>query len=323
MTNVFGGYGGRTAALSNFATKAELAQKATRASGAAFGNIASLTSDGDLSDSGIAGGALTTRVYTDSRDALRVRKAGDDMSGELNMRGGRITNLGQPEHGSDAANRRFVAQQDQGVINAALQLFLARDGSSKPTADIDFGGHALRNLAGPASSDDAATMGYVDNAAISIAHMLQHKAISRDGSNAPTAAISWGGQRLTSLAGPADPQDAATKEYVDKSAGALRYYFRLHMRRPAAAFGGVDVGTFFIPNNGRFPADVRQIFITLTAVGAPNTVFLDGTKVDENYLLLKIGVKMKKGRPLNISFNAVVELTLAESIAERGVANQD
>jgi len=39
--------------------------------------------------------------------------------------------------------------------------------------------------------------------------------LATDGSNSPTADISWGNNRITDLSNPIDPQDAATKDYVD------------------------------------------------------------------------------------------------------------
>ena len=158
MTNVFGGFGTPKAGGSgDCASRAEVAQKATRAAGAKYGHVATLTSDGDLADSGVPAAALATREYVNALDALRVLKTRDIMSGDLDLRGGRLTNLGRPERDTDAVNRRFVTQRDQDTLNTCLGLFLPLDGSAKAKGDLSLGWHSVREVANPAYPGDAAT----------------------------------------------------------------------------------------------------------------------------------------------------------------------
>ena len=49
-----------------------------------------------------------TKKYVDDNDNLRVLKAGDTMSGTLNMSKSQITNLANPINGGDASNNSFV-----------------------------------------------------------------------------------------------------------------------------------------------------------------------------------------------------------------------
>ena len=49
-----------------------------------------------------------TKNYTDTRDALKVSKAGDTMTGPLAMSGQKITGLGDPTNAQDAATKTWV-----------------------------------------------------------------------------------------------------------------------------------------------------------------------------------------------------------------------
>ena len=92
-----------------------------------------------------------------------------------NMAGRRISNLGCPEHDSDAATRQTVSQLTQGVLNTAIGLFLRRDGM----------------------------------------HLIESRCFFRDGSKRPTRDLSVGNHRLTQLAPVMGPWNAANRKYID------------------------------------------------------------------------------------------------------------
>jgi len=46
-----------------------------------------------------------TKNYVDVNDNLRILKAGDTMSGALNMNNNSITNLSDPQNSGDAVNK--------------------------------------------------------------------------------------------------------------------------------------------------------------------------------------------------------------------------
>lgn len=74
----------------------------------------------------------------------------------------------------------------------------------------------------------------------------------------PTANINWGGYRITNLADPVDPQDAATKKYVDDVASGLDVKAPVRLATtgalPAYTASGSPDGDILTANaNGAFP----------------------------------------------------------------------
>ena len=52
----------------------------------------------------------TTKAHATTLDNLRVLRAGDTMTGQLNMSGNQITELGAPIESSDASTAAFVLE---------------------------------------------------------------------------------------------------------------------------------------------------------------------------------------------------------------------
>ena len=232
-----------------------------------------------------------------------------------NMAGRRITNVGPPRADTDAATRSFVANADQGVINTALGMFMALDGSTRPTADISFGGMTLKNLAGPEDEQDAVNRGYVDFSATAMARALEGKCLLRDGSNPPHRDISMGGHRLTSVAPPVHPADAANREYVDRR--SPRFHYKLRLSRMRLRGTGFQTATFHIANTGgRFGADREALSISLTPEGAPAPFCLYEYRVDGHYIELVVAVFLDRVGAPDMTFHSVIEVAKAEHVSE-------
>lgn len=160
--------------------------------------------------------------------------------GNQSMGGNKLTNVGAPTNAGDVTNKAYVDGN-----------FLALDGSNSPSNDVDWDGNRLTGLSSPVDSDDAATKAYVDNAASGALLDVQddvnfnaNKAtnvgnptaagdavnkgyadtnyINKDGSLPFTGNQSLGGHRLTDVAPPVDPTDAANKAYVESLIQGLR-----------------------------------------------------------------------------------------------------
>ena len=60
-----------------------------------------------------------TKKYTDDALALKLDKAGDQMSGPLGMGGGKIWDLGTPTLDSNATNKKYVDDADNLKLDKA------------------------------------------------------------------------------------------------------------------------------------------------------------------------------------------------------------
>lgn len=94
-----------------------------------------------------------TKNYVDTRDALRVSKAGDSMTGPLAMGGNKITGAGDPTAAQDVATKAYVDSVD------ALNVNKSGDSMTGPLA---MGGNKVTGVGTPTDSGDATTKGYAD-----------------------------------------------------------------------------------------------------------------------------------------------------------------
>jgi hypothetical protein len=102
-----------------------------------------------------ANNALSTANNALSLVGTAVQKSGDTMTGDLDMGGNQIENVGTPIANTDAATKDYV--------DTALGGKLDTSGGTM-SGDIDMGGQMVNNLGTPVATDDAATKGYVDSA---------------------------------------------------------------------------------------------------------------------------------------------------------------
>lgn len=102
--------------------------------------------------------AAITKDYIDandsSLDALKMNRAGDVMTGLLDMSGNRIQHIATPISDSDAANKAYV--------DAAAAVKVNRSGDTM-TGVLNMGTNRIISVSDPANAQDAATKKYVDD----------------------------------------------------------------------------------------------------------------------------------------------------------------
>jgi hypothetical protein len=99
--------------------------------------------------------ALTTANLALSQVNNAVQKSGDTMTGDLDMTGNQIENLGTPIANTDAATKDYVDTNLAGKLDTS---------GGTMTGPINMGNNAITVLSSPSASSDAANKGYVDTA---------------------------------------------------------------------------------------------------------------------------------------------------------------
>ena len=156
-----------------------------------FGSVSSQTSYGDTSTSGTSNNYAradhthgTPSLSTNTPQSLSIGGSGSAGSGTLPSKDDHVHAM--PSFGNVTAQTTFGAS--------------SANGSSTSIARAD-------HTHGTPTHDNAA-----------------HSAINLSALTVPTANVSWGGYKITSLADPSSDQDAATKAYVDSVAQGLNIH---------------------------------------------------------------------------------------------------
>ena len=180
----------------------------------------------------------STKIYTDTADALKLNLAGGTMSGAIAMGTNKITGLGTPTADTDAATKGFVDTSIANVIDAApaaldtlneLAAALGDDAAFSTTVtnsiatklplaggtmsgDMALGANKATSTATPATDDTLTRKGYVDT---------QDALKLNLAGGTMSGAIAMGTSKITGLGDPTSNQDAASKAYTD-TADALK-----------------------------------------------------------------------------------------------------
>jgi len=102
-----------------------------------------------------ANNALSTANNALSQVNNAVQKTGDTMTGDLDMGGNQIENLGTPIANTDATTKDYVDTNLAGKLDTS---------GGTMSGDIDMGGQMVENIGTPTNNTDAANKGYVDTA---------------------------------------------------------------------------------------------------------------------------------------------------------------
>ena len=119
-------------------------------------------------------------------------------SGDYDMVGKKLTNVGAPRFNTDAATKKYADDNSSGQPKTSL---LTVD------SNIDMKNrYRVLNLKTPIDADEPATKQYADI-----------RFFYRDGSHPMTGDVNMGNHNIKNLLRPSNDSDAATKLYVDES----------------------------------------------------------------------------------------------------------
>jgi hypothetical protein len=219
---------------------------------------------------------ITNEVSAVLRGACTVY--GFKMQGGIDMDGNAIENLPAPLANGDAANKKYVDDTVAGAV-PVLTGYMKRDGSTAPTADMNWGGFKLSALGNGLTGGDAVNLNQLNTVAaaclardgsnspsanmnwggfrlgalgdgitggdavnLNQLNTVETSRLARDGSNSPSVNINWGGHKITNLAAGSDPTDAATVGQLPSS-GMLIAHGMLMMGAAAYPLNGFTIGS--------------------------------------------------------------------------------
>ena len=137
-----------------------------------------------------------------------VNKAGDTMTGDLNMSTHKITGLATPTGNTDAVNKEYVD-------NAISGDYLPTSGGTM-SGNIDMNGNTIQNVKDPVNAQDAANKEYVDAIGEGVGKNFLHTSGGEMSGN-----IDMGGNAIQNVKDPENANDAVNKGYVDNATTEL------------------------------------------------------------------------------------------------------
>lgn len=152
-------------------------------------------------------------IQKNTEDILtKVSKAGDTMTGNLNMGGNTVTGLKDPVAATDAVTLDYFNRNKESGGGVYLELSGGTMGGN-----INMSGNKIVNLPSPTGDNDPATKAYTDGKIVEVNASIENIENQLDGSSPMPGDINMGGHKITGVADPTEPTDAANKNYVDNS----------------------------------------------------------------------------------------------------------
>jgi hypothetical protein len=147
------------------------------------------------------------------------------MGGSLNMGRFAITHLREPSTGSDACTKGYIDRSVVPLVSTVAELsnnVVKKDGTIAMTVNLDLGRNSIQNVKDPAQGSDACTKGYVDRSITPLTNSINRLNFLAIKATGVEVNIDMQNHKFHNLRDPQDPQDAATKKYVDNNIFANR-----------------------------------------------------------------------------------------------------
>lgn len=154
-------------------------------------------------------------------EASFVKKAGDTMTGSLNMDGNSVTNIPAPVAESDAANKKYV--DDKIGTPEAPGAYLPLAGGMM-SGDINMDGHELTGIQNPINGLDAVNKSYLDGINGAIRQWATQQF-------APTGLV----KESVSVASETELDNTITAQFESMNAPSIKY---LYVYASQTFFGG-------------------------------------------------------------------------------------
>lgn len=240
-------------------------------------------------------------IQKNAEDILtKVSKAGDTMTGNLNMGGNTVTGLKDPVSASDAVTLDYFNKNKEGGGGVYLELAGGTMGGN-----INMSGNKITNLPSPTEANDPVTKAYTDNEIAGVNTSIESIEKQLDGSTPMPGDMDMGSHKITGVADPTESDDAANKHYVDNSiAEAIEEAPFIKPDGSTPFTGDINLGGHKVTNVGTPEADTD----------AANKGYVDGaidelgSQLNELYLPKTGGVMTG---PLKLAANPTENLEAA------------
>ena len=155
-------------------------------------------------------------VRLNSANEFYLRRDGSNwMRNALSLGGHRVIGMSNPVEDQDGVNKRTLDDLIQAQQLYFEEHFVFADAVSQLRGLVSFKGQKILNLGDPENNDDAVNLRTLLTEIAQNNMMKLPNYLRLDGSSEPTNDLTMSDNRITNLANPTSPKDAATKKYVD------------------------------------------------------------------------------------------------------------
>ena len=180
----------------------------------------------ETTDRKAADNALEAKItnLTNGTTALPyVKKAGDTMTGALNMQNHKVTNVAAPTETADAANKGYVDTAISGLTDGTTALPYVKKAGDTMTGDLNMGANYIRNVNGFGLYGTNNPAFVNTNGEAAVAHLGNYKAF-----------------KVLNVATPVKDTHAATKKYVDDADAVLNAAIQKEVQDRETAIEGIQ-----------------------------------------------------------------------------------
>ena len=189
-------------------------------------NTLSVLINQETTDRKAADNALETKIanLTNGTTALPyVKRAGDTMTGALDMQNHKVTNVAVPTETADAANKGYVDTAISGLTNGTTAMPYVKKAGDTMTGDLNMNANFILNATG---------FGFSSNNDPAV--------VNNQGETAIATIENYQNYRVLNVATPVKDTHAATKKYVDDADAVLDAAIKKEVQDRTTAIAGIQ-----------------------------------------------------------------------------------
>ena len=211
-----------------------------------------------------------TRNYTDTSSANANYLHTDGTvaaTGNINANSHKVVNILDPIDPQDAATRNYTDTSISTAFGTAVSSCLKLDGTNSMSANLNANTHKVVNVTDPSDLQDAVTKNYSDNAVSTALGTALSSCLKLDGTNSMGANLNVNSHKIVNVTDPLDPQDAATKIYVDQPTSHMTLFVSIANNTGSTLYAGSVVAMSSNTPHGVILANANSLSLVEGTVG--------------------------------------------------------